>query len=128
MAYAPQTGLGSTVTIASVAYAVRDCSVSMSRETIKSSRLSDLYDTYISGRINVTLSVNLIVDATVASVFASSFMSQTAVFAPVTFAIVDFGTYNTYNGSAIVTSCNHTMTGDDVDIIAMEMTVTGTMT
>lgn len=128
MPYTPMLGIGSTCTIGGTVQTVRDHSISMTRESVKSSILSDIYETYTPGRITATISANIVADSTAVSALAELFQGQTTLGTAVTFSLVDDGVANTYAGSGLLTSCSHTMTGDDVDIIAIEIQVTGSIT
>jgi hypothetical protein len=127
MAYTPQLGIGSTCSIGGNAQTVRDFSISMSREAVKSSILSDIYETYTPGRITATISANIIADSTTVSALANFFQGQTTLGTTIAFSLTDDGGNNVYTGSGLLTSCSHTMTGDDVDIIAVEIQVTGSI-
>ena len=77
MPYTPMPGIGSTCTIGGTVQTVRDHSISMTRESVKSSILSDIYETYTPGRITATISLNIVADSTTVSALANFFQGQT---------------------------------------------------
>lgn len=128
MSFTPMTGIGSTIVVAGNTLVVRDFSIAMTRETVKASGLVDVYEKFLSGRINATISANVIVDSTTVSDIMSDFLGQSTTGVVVSFTLTDDGAANSYSGSAYVTSATHSMTADDVDLIALEMQVTGEIT
>lgn len=128
MPHAPQTGISSTITLGGTVMVIQDHSITMSREVIKSTPLSSVYEQSIAGRISATISCNIIVDTTATNSIMEGFQNQTLLGTAVTFSIADDGGFNVYAGNALVVSAQHTMSADSIDIIAVELQVTGQIT
>ena len=117
------TGIGATITVDAVVYVVRDMQVSLQRETIDVSSLSDVYTRKTPGRISGTITCNAILDSAAVDGVLEGFVGQTALGTAVTVTLVDSAGVNTYSFSCIISAASHTFSGDDVDLGAFEFTV-----
>jgi len=139
MAYTPQPGNQATLKLApsatpANALHVMDIEFAMEQTAIESTILTNIYKTFIrgrfSGRVTATLAATADAGDFQRTGLIADFLAQTVRGDAVFMTIEDSGTQSggtsqSYVTSGIVTSCTHTMRGDEIDTIRIEFQVTG---
>jgi len=139
MAYKPQPGNQATLKLAPAATPanalhVMDIEFAMEQTAIESTILTNIYKTFIRGRFSGRITATLAATADDADFqrtgLVQQFLSQTVRGSAVFMTIEDAGgfsggTSQSYVTSGIVTSCTHTMRGDEIDTLRIEFQVSG---
>jgi len=142
MAYTPQPGNQATLKLAATATPtnalhVMDIEFAMEQTAIESTILTNIYKTFIrgrfSGRITATLAATADASDFQRTGLIAAFLGETVRGSPVFMTAEDSGTQSggtsqAYVCSGIVTSCTHTMRGDEIDTIRIEFQVSGQYT
>lgn len=124
MAYIPQTGIGATLTLDSIAYRVRSMSITPDRDLIDRTALSDIYKVFTLGRVSFTCSAELYLSADAANSIATSFLGVTTLGSAVSFLYEDSSGFNSYAGNCFINKFVQNTKGDDMEIISVEFTST----
>ena len=127
MPYTPQSGINATLTIATVAYTVREMSFQSARDTFECSSLTDLYKKYFGARRSGKITATLLVSSDAANGIVTSFQSVAALGTSVAFILNDQGSLNTYTGNGFIEEATHNMSGGDVDTLTISLIVDGTI-
>ena len=118
-----------TMTVGDATFTLQDVTINLTQASLKTTATSSLYDTFLPGRLGGTVSGNVFVDDDTRPVIAAAFLNQSALNVLVELVLSQGGSgAETYTADAIITSCNHSMTTDNVDMYAMEFQLTGTIT
>lgn len=128
MSYTPQTGIGATLVLDGITYRVRSMSITPDRDLIDRTALSDMYKVFSLGRVSFTCSAEIYLSADAANALANGFQSQTLLGTAITFVYTDAAAVNSYSGNCFVNKFVQNSKGDDMEIISVEFTSTGSVT
>lgn len=136
MAYLPYPGSGATLTVAGVTADVVDMEMSMQRKEVETTTTAQLYRTYIAGRYGGNLTVTLAGSGDSSSAtraIISAYEGQSARGSSVAFVLTDAGastggTAQAYTFSGIIQNVTHSIRQDEMDIVRVEIIVTGAIT
>lgn len=127
MPYTPQTGIGATLVLDGTTYRVRSMSITPDRDLLERTALSDMYKVYSLGRVSFTCSAEIYLSADAANALANAFQSQTLLGTAITFVYTDASGFNSYSGNCFVNKFVENSKGDDMEIISVEFTSTGSV-
>jgi len=139
MTYKPQPGNGAVLKLAATANPtntlyVIDMEFSMEQTAIESTILTNIYKTFIRGRFSGRVTATLAATADDADFqrtgLIQQFLTQVQRGSPVFMTVGDSGNLSggasqEYICSGIVTTCTHSMRGDEIDTVRIEFQVTG---
>lgn len=116
-----------TLSIGGTTIVLRDATIQQNQSPIETTSTTDVYRTYLSGRIGTTITATVFVDSTSATV-AGILQGATAYSTAATFSLSDgLAGGETYGGSCVLSSVSHAMTLDDVDVYSIELQVSGSV-